>query len=269
MILRLSIPNFLEKLNTLLSYIDSINLTYKTNSTQKNITGGRINEEYITPDQKGRTIPFPGHTGLYGNIQGLLNLMTKIFYTESILSKEEQTLLLKQPYPDPRVYSKDGTPLPGKNNTYKYMAKIAGIYRKPTGILEDAYNKLSSCDMSNLTTDNAKSSAGTCGTWCIVDNLSIQNRFSNYSGGILTNPYSYIHKTSYPEEENIIPSTDLIVNKKGKINNYSTKLNTYKELITEYALILELVTEYIKEVDKQILTKKQYKLTKKIEELPN
>lgn len=69
------------------------------------------------------------------------------------------------------------------------MAKIADIYRKPTGITDISYNKLASCDMSSLTTILASSSTGTCGSWVVGDDLSHQNKFGTYIGGLLTNPY--------------------------------------------------------------------------------
>lgn len=264
MILRLSIPEFLTKLDNLLSKIDNKNLSYDWINNKKNITGGKIESEYITPDPKGKKIFFPGHTGLYGNIEGLLNLFEKTFYEETIISKEEKEYLLKQPYQDPIVYSKDGTQLLGKNQSPQYMAKIAGIYRKPTGITDLNYNKLASCDMSYLTTDKAIASTGTCGSWAVTDNLSYQDKFGHYTGGLLTNPYSYVEHGYYPEAKNNIPNTNLTVNQKGIILGYQAKLNPYKELITEYGLLLELLTQYLKETDKEYLSNKKYQLTKKI-----
>lgn len=264
MILRLSIPDFLPKLDKLLNKIDSKNLTYDWNKNKSNITGGKINAEYITPDPKGRTIPFPGHTGLYGNIDGLLNLIDKVFYQDIIITIQEKETLLKQPYPNPMVYTKEGTQLLGKNQSPQYMAKIAGIYRKPTGITDINYNKLASCDMSAYTTDSAIASTGTCGSWVIGDNLSYQNKFGHYIGGILTNPYSYIEQGEYPNQKNNIPNTTLTVTQKGIILGYQSKLNYYKEQITRYGLILELLTQYLKETDSTILSEKKYQLTKKI-----
>lgn len=264
MILSLSIPEFLSKLDHLLIKIDPINLTYNWNLHKEKITGGKITKEYITPDPKGRDILFPGHTGLYGNIEGLLNLFETIIHEETILTHQDKELLIRQPYTDPIVYTKEGIQLIGKNGSPQYMAKIAGIYRKPTGITDINYNKLSSCDMSHLTTDYALSSTGTCGSWVVTDNLSYQNKFGPYTGAILTNPYSYIEPGLYPNPKNNIPNTNLVVNQNGIIIGYQSKLNPYKELITEYALLLELITQYLKETDPNILSKKKYKLTKEL-----
>ena len=264
MILRLSTDDFLTKLDTLLERIDSKNLIYRWNEYSSLITGGKLSEEYITPDLKGRDILFPGHTGLYGNIEGLLNLFDTIFNTNNILTKEELNLLLKQPYFDPVVYAKDGNQLVGKNQSLQYMAKIAGIYRMPNNINDMNYNKMASCDMSNLTTKEAKASTGTCGSWVITDNLHYQNHFDTYTAGLLTNPYSFIEPGNYPNLKNNIPNTNLVFNQKGIILGYQSNLNQYKELITNYGLLLELITEYIKEDDTQILENNQYKLIKKI-----
>lgn len=264
MILRLTIQDFLDKMDHLLQLIDTTNLTYHWDLYKNSITGGKIGEEYITPDQKGRDILFPGHTGLYGNITGLINLFTTILNQETILTKEELATLFKQPYPDPIVYNKDGSQLIGKNQSKQYMAKIAGVYRLPTGICEKNYSKIASCDMSTLTTPEAKASTGTCGSWIVTDNLSYQNHFGTYVGGILTNPYSFVEPGNYKEDKNTIPNTNLIVNSKGIILGYQTKLNKYKELITEYGLLLELITEYINCADKNVLAHHTYQLTRKI-----
>lgn len=264
MILRLSTNDFLKKLDSLLSMIDPINLTYDWKKAKENITGGKIGEEFITPDLKGRDILFPGHTGLYGNIDGLLQLFYKILYTEDILTSLEKKILFEQPYLDPTVYTKDGTQLIGKNQSPQYMAKISGIYRKPTGINSNSYDKMASCDMSNLTTDFSKASTGTCGSWVMGDDLSIQNKFGTYIGGLLTNPYSYILPGNYPESKNLIPNTNLTVNQKGVILGYQSKLNSYKEIITDYGLLLELITEYIKETDSTVLSNNNYQRIKKV-----
>lgn len=263
MILRLSIPNFQEKLDNLLNKIDNINLTYNYKINKDNITSGKKYEEYITQDLKGRNIIFPGHTGLYGNINGLLNLYEKLLFEDTILTKEDKIKLFTQPYEDPIIYTKEGNILLGNNQKPKYMAKIAGIYRKPNNITDIDFDKLSTCDMSNLTSSLAKASAGTCGSWVIGDDLSYQNKFGTYIGGLLTNPYSYIEKGLYPEITTI-KDTNLTINQRGKIIEYPKKLNYYKEKITEYGLLILLITEYIKETDKNILTNKQYQLTKKI-----
>lgn len=252
-ILRLSINNFLEKLNNILELIDKNNLTYKNYQYKDKITGGKINEEFITPDTKGRDIIFPGHTGLYGNIDGLINLFYKIIYTEDIISNNSKTKTFQQPYTDPIVYNSDGSQKLGKNNSPQYMAKIAGIYRKPNGITNPNYDKLASCDMSNNTTDKAIASTGTCGSWVVGDNLEYNNKFSIYIGGLLTNPYTLVNKGTYKNKINNIPNSNIQVNSKGVILGYQTKLNKYKEIITEYGLLLELLTEYIKEQDKQAL----------------
>lgn len=264
MILRQTINNFLTKLDNLLLSIDSNNLTYKNYECKDTITGGKLTEEFITPDRKGRDIPFPGHTGLYGNIEGLLNLFEKIICKEDILTTQEKEILFKQPYKDPIVYNKDGTQKLGKNNTLQYMSKVAGIYRKPNGIIIPNYNKLSSCDMSNLTTDKSKAASGTCGSWVFTDNITSNNKFGTYISGILTNPYTKVEPTNYSNNINNIPNTPNQVNKNGVILGYHTKLNEYKEIITEYSLILELITQYIKEIDINYLNKKSLKLSKKI-----
>lgn len=246
MILRLSIPDFLDRLDTILNLIDGDNLTYKNTSFKDKITGGRLGLEYFTPDTKGRGIDFPGHTGLYGNIEGLLNLFYQIFFTNNILTKEELEILLKVPYNDPSVYTKDGTRAVSKNGSMQYMAKTSGIYRTPTNMLEEKINKMTSCDFSNLTTNRAMASAGTCGSWVMGDNIAYNALFGTYTGGILTNPYSSIEIGNYPDSRNMIPGTNLVVNQRGVIFNYSSMLNEYKEIICQYGLILEVLTEYIK-----------------------
>lgn len=264
MILRLSLEDFLKKLDQILITMDNTNLTYRWQEQQKNITGGKITEEYITPDPKGRDILFPGHTGLYGNITGLLQLFYKILHTEEILTEKEKERLFSQPYLDPIVYAKDGTQLKGKNGSLQYTAKVSGIYRKPTGIITDNYNKMASCDMSNLTTDFAKASTGTCGSWVIGDNLTYQNKFGTYISGLLTNPYSTVEPGLYQNSINQIPNSNLTVNQKGIILGYQSKLNPYKELLTEYSLLLELLTEYLKETDTKTFQKSKHQLVKKI-----
>lgn len=247
MILRLSIPDFLERLDTILNIIDKNNLTYKNIEKKNIITGGRLGLEYFTPDTKGRNIPFPGHAGLYGNIEGLLNLFNQTFYTNNIITKEELEILLTQPYQDPYIYDKNGNKAISKSGNNQYIAKIAGVYRKPKNIYDENFNKIASCDFSNLTTNNALASAGTCGSWVVGDNLSNQGLFGSYTGGILTNPYSSINIGNYPNYQNNIPNTNLIVNQKGVIIGYPKELNDYKNIITEYGLLLELLTEYLKE----------------------
>ena len=246
MILRLSIPDFLERLDAVLNFIDPYNLTYKNLENKALITGGRHNLEHITPDTKGRDILFPGHTGMYGNIKGLLNLFKKVFFTNDILTKEELERLLSVPYDNPNVYNKDGSRAIGKNGSLQYMAKVGGIYRAPTNILEGKFSKIASCDFSELTTNKARASAGTCGSWVMGDNLSYQENFGTYIGGILTNPYSYVNIGKYPDTKNMIPNTNLVVNQNGVILGYSGMLNPYKEIIAEYGIILELLTAYIK-----------------------
>ena len=152
MILRLSLPMFLEYLNKTLEIVDKDNLTYNYTEYKDTITGGKTGVEYITPDTKGRDILFPGHTGLYGNINGLLNLYYKIINNE-ILTKEELDILLKQPYSSPIVTNLDKT---------SYMTKISGFYRMPNNV-EGMFDKMKHCDFSNLTTKNALASAGKIG----------------------------------------------------------------------------------------------------------
>lgn len=260
MILRLSIDNFLEKLYNLLKIIDNKNLTYLNLENKSNITGGKLGEEYISPDRKGRGIIFPGHTGLYGNINGLLNLFYKLMYTNIIFDDYSRNRLFKQPYNDSRVYDKDGS-FVIRNGKIYYMSKVAGIYRKPMGIIDCQYSKMTSCDMSELTTDVAKASTGTCGAWVVGDNI---DKFGAYSSGILTNPYSFVEQGIYPDDRNNIGNTGLQVNRKGVILGYQAKLNKYKELMTEYSLILELITAYIKENDKNALSNANKKFIKKI-----
>ena len=267
MILRLSVPDFLDRLDELLMSIDKNNLTYKNIENIYNITGGKFGEEYITPDTKGRGILFPGHTGVYGNIEGLLNLFDNIFYNNKILTLEERETLLRQPYIDPVVYNKAGKQMVGKNNSLQYMAKVAGVYRKPLNIKDINYNKLASCDLASLTTDMALASAGTCGSWVMGDNLSSDNQFGSYVGGILTNPYSYVNVGKYPDTINMIDGTELIVNQNGVILGYSGKLNHYKEVICEYGILLELLTEYIKSTDINVTLGKKYKLVKRLEKI--
>ena len=249
MILRLSIPDFLDRLDQLLLTIDNNNLTYQNIINKDLITGGKIGSEHITPDPKGRDILFPGHTGLYSNIEGIMNFFNKAFYTNSILTKEELDLLLKQPYTDPHVYNKDGNIAINKNGSNLYIAKVGGLYRKPNNIIDPSFDKITSCDFSNLTTNNALASAGTCGSWVVGDDLTYQNKFGPYIGAILSNPYSSIKNTTYPDIQNQIPNTNLIVNQKGVIFGYSGMLNRYKETITNYGLLLELLTEYLKETN--------------------
>ncbi|MBQ8682030.1 MAG: serine hydrolase [Bacilli bacterium] len=265
MILRLSVPDFLDRLDKLLIGIDKNNLTYKNMENIDNITGGKLGEEYITPDPKGRSILLPGHTGMYGNIEGLLNLFNNLFYNDKILTFAEKEILLRQPYTDSVVYTKDGKQMVGKNNSLQYMAKVAGVYRKPLNIKDNNYNKLASCDLSNLTTDMALASAGTCGSWVMGDDLSWSNQFGSYVGGILTNPYSYVNVGKYPDARNMIEGTELMVNQNGVILGYSGKLNHYKEVICEYGILLELLTEYIKSTDMDVTLGKEYKLVKKIQ----
>lgn len=247
MILRLSIPDFLDRLDYILNIIDGNNLTYNNFNSDKLITGGRLGIENISPDPKGRDIIFPGHTGLYGNMMGLLNLFDTIFYTDKILSKEEMKELMRQPYFDPIVYDKLGNRALSKNGSYLYMAKIGGIYRKPDNIIDDNYDKMTSCDFSNLTTDKAKASTGACGSWVMGDDLFYKGLFGSYVGGILTNPYSYVRSGNFKDKVNAVRDTNLLVNDKGIIcGSYSNSLNYYKEVIATSGILLELLTEYIK-----------------------
>ena len=253
MILRQIIPNFETLLNNLINLIDKENLTYQNNIHQSKITGGKIKEEYITPDPKGRGIPFPGHTGLYGNITGLLNLFHQLTNTEQLLTNKEKELLWTPPYNDPKRYTIDNQVMTDESNNPKYINKVAGIYRMPNNITTN-YNKLSSFDISNQTTKNAKSSCGTCGSWVTSDNLK---ELGKYTTGILTNPYSFIENHLYPNKINKIPNTPLEVNQKGIIIGYPKHLNNAKEALTNYSLILKLLTEYIKLNEPNILTKEK------------
>ncbi|MBR3162049.1 MAG: hypothetical protein IKF19_04895 [Bacilli bacterium] len=248
MILRQAIYNFTNKLDNLLQLIDNNNLTYKNIEHKSIITGGKLGEEYITPDQKGRGINFPGHTGLYGNIEGLINIFDKIIYSNDIINNEDRKRLFSQPYTNPTVYDINGNIKIGKNGSKQDMAKVSGIYRLPNGINNPNYSKIASCDMSDKTTNEAKASTGTCGSWIVTDNLNSNNKFGKYIGGFLTNPYSCIETKNYKDNERI-PGTPHIVNQKGVILRYQTVLNKYKEIITKYGIILEIITEYIKEID--------------------
>ena len=95
------------------------------------------------------------------------------------------------------------------------------------------------------------------------DNLSTSNQFGKYTAGILTNPYSYVENKKYEDAINKLDNNNLEVNQKGVIIGYSKKLNPYKEIITNYAILLELITEYIKLNEKNISTIKK-KIIKKI-----
>lgn len=264
MILRLSLPQFLERLDIVLKLIDDSNLTYNNIQMKEITTGGRNGLEYVTPDTKGRGIIFPGHTGMYANMNGLLNLGYKVFITDSVLTEEEKNLLLKQPYESPYVYNEDGTIKFSNSGKPIYTTKISGVYHKPKNITLDDFNKMFYLDFSNLTTDEAIASTGTCGSWVMSDDLSQNGRFGGYVGGILTNPYSFVDIGNYPDDKNIIPNANLIVNKKGIILGYPGKLNHYKDEIAKYGILLELLTEYIKVNDKELLDDKEYTLVRKL-----
>ncbi len=262
MILRHSINDFLNKLDAILLKIDNKNLIYDNRFHKSLITGGKISEEYITPDRKGRESLFPGHAGLYGNIEGVLNLFWQTLKKDNVISKEALATLLKQPYENPIVYDANGNWLVGKNNSLQYTSKIAGVYRKAKNINDITFNKLASCDISALSTDSAIASAGTCGCWGVYDNL----KTNSYAAGILTNPYTWVQPGEYPEKKQIIPGTALTVNPKGVILGYQTALNPYKEKMTHYALILDLITERLKHTDIEALNKSQKTYVKKIED---
>lgn len=252
MILRQAIYDFTNKLDKLLKEIDEDNLTYKNIENKDNITGGKLGEEYMTPDTKGRGIDFPGHAGLYGNIVGLIKMFDEIIYKENILSNRDKDILFSQPYESPVVYNSDGSIKVGKNGSKQYMAKVAGIYRLPNGIVDPTYDKMASCDMSNKTTKKAKASTGTSGAWVVGDKLNNGDKFGTYVGGFLTNPYSYVETREYEKNEEIV-GTPHKVTPKGVILGYQTRLNKYKEIITKYGIMLEIITEYIKEVDEKAL----------------
>ena len=262
MILRQAIYDFQSKLDNLLKIIDNNNLTYKNMEHKNSITGGKLGEEYMTPDLKGRGIAFLGHTGLYGTIEGLINIFDKIFYSNDIINEKDRTLLFTQPYKNPIVYDKDGNIKTGKNGSKQYIAKVSGIYRLPKGIVDSNYSKIASCDMSDKTTNEAKASTGTCGSWIVTDNLNNNNKFGKYIGGFLTNPYSFIETKEYEKNERIL-GTPHKVTPKGVILGYQTILNEYKEIITKYGIILEIITEYIKETDYNALEKANKTYTKK------
>ncbi len=262
MILRLAIPQFIEQLDNLLNMIDNGNLTIYNEENKERITGGKLGEEYVTPDRKGRGILFPGHTGLYGNIQGLLSFVYQVFCTENILSFDERQMMLQQPYMDPIVYNKDGYQQIGKNGSLQYMCKVSGVYRKPLGVYDETFSKMAACDMSSCTTDFGIATTGTCGSWGVTDTLTTKNKFGSYVGGILTNPYTYVQKDSYPEDSNVISNTNLVVNKNGVINGYSGKLNPYKDMVSSYGLLLVLLTEYFKQIDLEALQDASLKLKK-------
>lgn len=268
MILRLSIPDFLDRLDTVLSVIDNNNLTYKYTDYKDKITGGKLGFEYVTPDPKGQGILFPGHTGLYGNVNGILNLFQKVFYTNDILTSDELELLLRQPYDDPSIYTVDGNRAVSKTNRFMYMAKVSGIYRKPNNICDSNFSKIATCDFSDLTTDRALASIGTCGSWVMGDDLSYQDKFGYYVASILTNPYSYIPVGRYEDSCNKIPNTELSVNQKGMILGYPAKLNDYKEVMAEYGILLELLTEYIKSTELKKELDKKYMVVKQLKRVP-
>lgn len=250
MILRQTIPNFL---NTLDNILKNTNITY--NNKTNNITGGKINEENITPDKKGRDIIYPGHTGLYSNILNLINFFETLITKELLLTKEEKELLWKQPYHYPYSYNK-------LTKEQKCINKIAGIYKVPNN-MSYQYDKLKIFDTPNSTTNNSISSAGTCGSWIMHDNLKINNLFDYYTTGILTNPYSYVENKQYENEINDLNNTELKVSNKGKIIHYSRQLNPYKEILTNYSLLLELLTEYLKKIDNNIPKKTLIKKIKR------
>ena len=251
MILRQTIPNFINNLDKLLLEIDPNNLTYKPEKQKENITGGKIYQEYLTPDPKGKDILFPGHTGLYGNISGLLNLFDSLINTDTILTKEEKEILLKQPYINPMIYNKE-------KNKYQYTNKIAGLFKIPNGITTN-YDKLSSFDIANQTTKHATASSGTCGSWVTSDNLKTNNLFGPYTAGILTNPYTFVENKPYPNTKNTLSNTPLEVNQKGVIIGYSKELNHYKENLTNYAILLELITQYLNLNNNQEINRKKLK----------
>ena len=246
MILRQIIPNFIEELNEI---IENTSFTYKNLENKENITGGKIGEEYITQDTKGRDIIFPGHTGLYGNINDILTLFNNIINTENILTNEEKEQLWKQPYTYP--YSKDKTTL--KEHC---ITKIAGIYKVPNNI-KDNYDKLKLFDIPENTTNNSICSAGTCGSWVMNDNIM----HNNYTIALLANPYSFIENKIYKDDINIIPNTNLTVNKTGKIINYPKLLNPYKKTLVNYAILLELITNYFHLQEKDLNKIKRLKKT--------
>ena len=57
------------------------------------------------------------------------------------------------------------------------------------------------------------------------------------------------------------------MNKNGVINGYSGKLNPYKDMISNYGLLLVLLTEYFKQTDFEAL--QDASLKRKKEKLPH
>lgn len=238
MILRLALPNFLENLDMLLGQIDKTNNTYMSELCSLNTTGGKKNSEWITQDAKGRDIIFPGHTGLYSNVEGIMNLFYEILFTEKYLTLKTKQRLFASPY------TKRMSLFSNKNKEQKILTKVAGVYMTPKHMTSD-YDKLKYCDLSNLTTCKSFASAGTSGCWVMGDNLNTSNFFGTYTGGILSNPYSYIENKVY-EQGFPIANCNLSVTKNGKIINYPRLLNPYKNIIAKYGIILELLTAYYK-----------------------
>ena len=259
LILRLSIPDFLKELDFLLRKIDPENLIYQTDPCSRNITGGRVGVEYITPDPKGRGIIYPGHTGLYGNIGGLLHLFEQILFQNHLLSEEDKADLFRQPYDNPLVY-KFGADYLIREDCLQYTAKIAGIYRMPHSIREENVDRLVVCDFPNSTTNFAKASSGTCGSWVMGDDLTSGGSFGSYVGGILSNPYSFVEEKNYPEEVNKLADTSLLVNRRGIILHYPKKIDPYKKKISHYGILLELLSAYYEDKAE----KKIKKLTRKV-----
>lgn len=246
-ILRNAIEGFLEKVDIVLSLIDPNNLTYKNNDFIGKITGGRLGYEYLTPDLKGRGIDFPGHTGLYGNIMGLLNFFEKTS-REGILSNNELELLLKQPYTNPIVH-KETDEVVYKNGRILYTGKLAGYYTIPKNIpVGEQYDYMINYDFSKFRTPNIRSSCGTCGAYTLNDTLG---NLGAYTAGLLTNPYSAVQNVGYPNDvytnsQNTIEGTNILVNEKGIVLGHYKKLMKYRSILGEYGILLNLITEYYK-----------------------
>lgn len=254
MILRCAMPGFMEKIDTVLNLIDPFNLTYENTEYIGRVTGGRLGNEHFTPDLKGRCISFPGHTGLYGNIRGLLNFFEKVS-RDSILTNEELELLLKQPYENPIIYNSLGEPV-YKNQRILCTGKLAGFYIKPNNIPSgEEYDYMLSCDFPKLTTSQVRSSTGTSGSYALNDNLG---SLGCYTAGILTNPYSCVEDVRYPNDiytksQNPIKGFNINVDERGVVLGHYKKLEKYRAILAEYGILLNLITEYYKNIDSSSL----------------
>ena len=254
MILRCAMPGFMEKIDTVLNLIDPFNLTYKNTEYIGRVTGGRLGNEHFTPDLKGRCISFPGHTGLYGNMRGLLNFFEKVS-RDGILTNKELELLLKQPYENPIIYDSSGKPA-CINQRILCTGKLAGFYTKPNNIPSgEEYDYMLSCDFPKLTTSLVRSSTGTSGSYALNDDLG---SLGCYTAGILTNPYSCVEDVRYPNDiytksQNQIKGFNINVDERGVVLGHYKKLEKYRAILAEYGILLNLITEYYKNIDSSSL----------------